>query len=57
MSNDAGRITGNLRRGHLLCFGERFDYFATGESIKYERKIAVPKFLLFIAVALAVLLP
>ena len=57
ISNDTGRITGNFRRGHLLCFGERFDYFATGESIKYERKIAAAKFVLFIAGALAVLLP
>jgi GT2 family glycosyltransferase len=56
ISNDVGRIMGNLRRGHLLCFGERFDYFATGESIRYERKVAVSKFLLFIAGALAVLL-
>ncbi len=56
LSNDLGRITGNLRRKHLLGFGERFDYFATGESIKYERKVAVPKFLLFIAGALALLL-
>jgi glycosyltransferase involved in cell wall biosynthesis len=56
ISNDLGRTTGNLRRGHLLGFGERFDYFATRESIKYERKVAVPKFLLFIAGALAVLL-
>ncbi len=56
ISNDAGRIAGNLRRGHLLCFGERFDYFATGESIRYERKIAVAKCVLFIAGALTVLL-
>jgi GT2 family glycosyltransferase len=56
ISNEAGRITGNLGRGHLLGFGERFDYFATGESIKYERTIAVSKFLLFIIAGLAVLL-
>ena len=56
ISNDAGRTAGNLRRGHLLCFGERFDYFATGESIRYERKVAVPKFLLFVAGALTMLL-
>ncbi len=56
ISNDLGRIAGNLGRKHWLGFGERFDYFATGESIKYERKVAVPKFLLFIAGALTLLL-
>jgi GT2 family glycosyltransferase len=56
ISSDVGRITGNLKRRHLLCFGERFDYFVTGESIKYERKVAVPKFFLFVAAAFAVLL-
>jgi GT2 family glycosyltransferase len=56
ISNDLGRISGNLGRKHLLGFGERFDYFTTGESVKYERQIAVPKFLLFIAAALALLL-
>jgi GT2 family glycosyltransferase len=56
LSNDLGRIAGNIGRKHLLGFGERFDYFATGESIRYERKAAVPKFLLFIAAALVILL-
>jgi hypothetical protein len=56
ISNDLGRIAGNLRRGHLFSFCERFDYFATGESIRYERKVAVPKFLLLIAGTLALLL-
>jgi len=52
LSNDLGRILGNLRRGHLLGFTERFDYFATGESLLYERKVAVSKFLLFVTAGL-----
>lgn len=56
ISNDLGHITGNMRRRHLLSFCERFDYFATGESIRYERKVAIPKFITFIVGAVALLL-
>lgn len=48
LSNDLGRLLGNLSRGHITGFTERFDFFATQESIKYERKVAVVKFLLFL---------
>ncbi len=56
ISSDMGRLMGNLSRRHLRGFGERFDYFATGESIEYERKVAVSKFLLFITAMLIVFL-
>jgi hypothetical protein len=44
LSNDAGRILSNAVRGHLLGLTERFDYFVTGESLAYERKVAGVKF-------------
>ena len=54
LSNDVGRILSNARRGHLSGLTERFDYFVTGESLPYERKIAASKFTLFVIAALAV---
>jgi glycosyltransferase involved in cell wall biosynthesis len=48
LSNEFGRIAGNLSRGHITGFLERFDYFTTGESIPYERKVARNKFVIFI---------
>jgi glycosyltransferase involved in cell wall biosynthesis len=50
VSNDVGRLAGHLKRRHLLGFAERFDYFMTGESKAYERRVAVSKFSLYMAV-------
>lgn len=47
-ANDAGRLLGNLSRGRIHGVLERFDYFCTGESIKYERKVASMKTILYI---------
>lgn len=52
LSNDAGRFAGNIVRGRLLFIGERFDYFTTGESKKFERKMAAVKFTLLSAMAI-----
>jgi hypothetical protein len=49
ISNEIGRLAGHLRRAHLLGLTERFDYFMTGESKKYERKVAIAKFCLYTA--------
>ena len=48
-TNDAGRLLGNLSRGRIHGILERFDYFCTGESIKYERKVAFLKMILHLA--------
>lgn len=56
ISNDIGRLAGNIKRRSLLGIGERFDYFTTRESIQYERKVAISKFLLFVGVTVLVLL-
>ena len=53
--NDTGRLLGNLRRGRIHGILERFDYFCTGESIKYERKIASLKMVLHLASVTAVI--
>jgi len=53
IANDMGRLAGILKRGHFLGFGERFDYFTTGESISYERKVALSKFALFLIATIA----
>ncbi len=47
-SNDAGRLTGNLKRKRLNGFFERFDYFCDGKHIKSERKWAFLKFCLYL---------
>ena len=47
-ANDAGRLLGNLSRGRIHGVLERFDYFCTGESIKYERKVASMKIILYV---------
>ena len=51
LSNDLGRIAGHIKNGHLGGFAERFDYFMTGEHIRYERKIACAKFFVYITMA------
>lgn len=51
LSNDLGRILGNARRGHLLGLTERFDYFVTGESLSYERRVTKLKLTLFVIAA------
>jgi glycosyltransferase involved in cell wall biosynthesis len=56
LSNEIGRLAGNLRRGNVTGFFERFDYFTTGESIRFERKVAGAKFLLFLVGILILLL-
>lgn len=55
LSNDLGRITANLSRFRMTGFFERFDYFTTGESIQFERKIAMAKFTSFIITAILLL--
>src|SRR5207245_2145928 len=47
LSNDLGRVLGNFSR-RRLGFMERFDYFTTGESIGYERKVAIVKLVSFL---------
>ena len=48
-TNDTGRLLGNLSRWRIHGIFERFDYFCTGESIKYERKMAFMKMTLHLA--------
>jgi GT2 family glycosyltransferase len=54
LSNDIGRLVGNLIRGRPHGLLERFDYFCSGESIAYERKVAGAKLLGWLAMAAAV---
>lgn len=56
LSNELGRLAGNLRRGHLNGICERFDYFTTGESISYERKVAAFEFVTFAGLLILTLL-
>jgi GT2 family glycosyltransferase len=56
LSNEVGRVIGNLQRGHVGGFCERFDYFTTGKSIPYERKAARTKFGVFVLGFLAFLI-
>ena len=51
LSNDLGRIAGHLKRLHVLGLTERFDYFMTGEHIRYERTVAFSKFIAYATVA------
>ena len=55
LSNDLGRILSNAGRGHLSGLTERFDYFVTGESLPYERKVAAVKFALFVIASIVAL--
>lgn len=43
VANDFGRLVGHVRAGRMAGLGERFDYFGTGESISYERRVAAAK--------------
>jgi GT2 family glycosyltransferase len=52
LSNDLGRIAGHLRCLNVLGITERFDYFMTGEHIKYERIVASLKFIVYVTVAI-----
>lgn len=56
LSNDLGRIAGNLKRLHFLGVTERFDYFMTGEHIQYERIVSVSKFIAFMTTAAVLLI-
>ena len=56
VSNDLGRFAGNLKRLRINGLFERFDYFMTGESISFERKVARAKFLSLVILATALLL-
>ena len=47
LSNDLGRLAGSLRDKDAPVFFTRFDFFVTKESISFERKIAMIKFILF----------
>ncbi len=49
LSNDLGRLAGILRRRDIPGMFTRFDYFITKESIPFERKISLAKFILFSA--------
>jgi hypothetical protein len=53
LANEGGRLVGHVRAGRLAGFCERFDYFGTGESIRYERRVAGAKFALWLASGLA----
>jgi hypothetical protein len=37
---------------HFLGIAERFDYFMTGEHVRYERIAAVSKFVAYITMAI-----
>lgn len=52
LSNDLGRIAGHLKHMHFLGIAERFDYFMTGEHIRYERKVAILKFVAYVTLAI-----
>ena len=54
-ANDLGRLYGNLSRGRLNGFFERFDYFCTGESIDYERKIGFFKMMMHLLAVIVVI--
>lgn len=54
LSNDLGRIIGSAKNFRILGFTERFDYFMTGEHIKYERKVAYIKFTVYISLAIVI---
>ncbi|RNJ76456.1 MAG: glycosyltransferase [Nitrosopumilus sp. D6] len=45
LSNEMGRIVGNICHKNLAGFFVRFDYFGTGESVPFERKISGLKFI------------
>lgn len=48
-ANDLGRFVGYLRN-KMFPFIQRFDYFTTGISIRYERKLASIKFLIYFTI-------
>jgi GT2 family glycosyltransferase len=45
LTNDCGRLMGNLSRGRLWGLFERFDYFCDGVHIASERRVALVKLL------------
>ena len=47
LSNELGKFLGPLGRRDVSCLLKRFDYFTTGESIPFEKKISRAKFALF----------
>ena len=47
-SLDLGKLLGRIRRKHFPFF-TRFDYFGTSESVPFERKISVAKFVAFLS--------
>jgi hypothetical protein len=52
LSNDLGRIAGHLKHMHFSGITERFDYFMTGEHVKYERTVAFSKFAVYATTAI-----
>ncbi len=52
LSNDLGRLAGHFKNLHMLGITERFDYFMTGEHIRYEQKIGLAKFFVYLTLAL-----
>jgi GT2 family glycosyltransferase len=55
LSNDLGRIIGHLKHMHFSGITERFDYFMTKEHLRYERIVAVSKFVIYILTAILLL--
>lgn len=49
LSNELGKFLGPLSRKDVTCMFKRFDYFCTGESIPFEKKISRAKFAMFSA--------
>ena len=47
LSNELGKFLGPLSRRDVMCMFKRFDYFCTGESIPFEKKISRAKFAMF----------
>ena len=47
LSNELGKFLGPLSRRDVTCMFKRFDYFCTGESIPFEKKISRAKFAMF----------
>ncbi|HEX6913194.1 MAG TPA: glycosyltransferase, partial [Longimicrobium sp.] len=54
-ANDLGRLWSHVRHFRFGGLLERFEYFATGESIGYERRVAGAKFLCWLGVGYVVL--
>jgi hypothetical protein len=52
VSNDFGRLAGNISRKRMNGLFERFDYFCDGKHIKHEKRWAFTKFSFYIIFAM-----